>query len=91
MLKHCKGLHSVDEKEELLSSALELAQSIAPNLNLHEVCQQFADLHAYRAIIELCVVYAKKIDPENVAEYYYNDGQQPNPEQLDTYSYYSRR
>lgn len=81
----------MDEKEELISSALELAQSVAPNLNLHEVCQQFADLQAYRAVIQLCVAFVKKIDPENIADYYYNNGQQPGSDQLDSYNYYTRR
>lgn len=53
-------------------SALQLCKNIAPNVNLPEVCKQFTSLKAYKAVIELCTHCARKIDPERIAESYFN-------------------
>lgn len=89
MLKTAKILQNIDEKEELVTSALQLCKSVAPNINLHELCEQFASLNAYHAVTDLCVTCAKKTDPDNIAEYYYKNSN--DAAQQDSYAYYANR
>ncbi|GJQ73093.1 Nup154 [Trypoxylus dichotomus] len=88
ILKSAKTLQNIDEREELIRSALELCCTVAPNINLFEICQQFTVLKAYHAVIELCALCAKKIDPENVALHYYKKNEIGDRE---GYQFYSKR
>lgn len=71
MLKSAKLTANVDEKEELIVSALQLCKSVANAINLHVICSEFTALKAYHAVLDLCVSCAKKADPENAAERFY--------------------
>ncbi|KAL3272939.1 hypothetical protein HHI36_014397 [Cryptolaemus montrouzieri] len=88
MLKASQGTQNSDEKEDLITSALALCKSIAPNINLHEVCVQFTNLKAYKAVIDLCYTCALKIDPDRIAEHFYK---QRNEADDEGFSYYCRR
>lgn len=85
---HISGTHNSDEKEELITSALNLCKSITPNLILREVCIQFTNLKAYKAVIELCYVTALKVDPDRIAEHFYKQRDEADDEGL---NYYCKR
>lgn len=89
MLRLAKTLHSTDEKEELIAAALHLCKSVAPNINLHQICQLLESLFAYYAIIDLCVHCAQKTDPDNIAEFYYKNGNDAGHQE--SYNYYVKR
>lgn len=71
-------MESISEKEEYVTSALQLCKSVAYNINLHEVCSAFTMLKAHSAVIDLCVSCAKKVDPDNLGECYYKSQVQGN-------------
>jgi nuclear pore complex protein Nup155 len=73
MLKSSRSIQNIDEKEDMVMSALELCKSIAPNINLSGICKQFVSLKAYHAVIDLCITCAKKVDPDNVAGHFYKN------------------
>lgn len=73
----------------MLVSALQLCKNIAPSVNLPEVCKQFTSLKAYKAVIELCAHCAKKLDPDRIAETYFNS-EETNGDQ-DGFNMYQRR
>ncbi|XP_048522615.1 nuclear pore complex protein Nup154 [Dendroctonus ponderosae] len=75
LLKTTRAVQNMDEKEVMLTSALQLCKNIAPNVNLPEICKQFVSLKAYKAVIELCSHCGRKIDPDKVAENYFNSNE----------------
>lgn len=81
-------MQNLDEKEELIRSALELCKSVSPNINLFEICQQFTILKAYHAVTELCTLCANKIDKDNIAQHYYTKSEVGD---RDGYQFYSKR
>lgn len=89
MLKSAQMLQNYEEKEEVIVAAMQLARSVAPNINLHEICQQLVSLNAYHAATDICVTCAKKVDPDGVAEYFYKNGTEVR--NTDNYNYYSQR
>ncbi|XP_018320831.1 nuclear pore complex protein Nup154 [Agrilus planipennis] len=88
ILKGARTIQNKNEIEEMLCTALSICKSVAPNINLREICQQFVSLGAYNAVLDLCVDCAKKIDPDNIGEHYYKNGEQREHED---YHLYSRR
>jgi len=48
---------------------------VAPNLNLSAACAKFIGVHWYEGVLELCLAYAAKVDPKDVALHYYNNGE----------------
>ncbi|KAB0800462.1 hypothetical protein PPYR_06202 [Photinus pyralis] len=89
LLKIAKTTPSVSEKEDLIISALRLCKSVSPNLNLYEICQLLISLTAYHAIIDLCVDCAKKVDPDNMADFYYKNSN--DAVNQDSYNYFLKR
>ncbi|KAH0999149.1 hypothetical protein HUJ04_005994 [Dendroctonus ponderosae] len=68
LLKTTRAVQNMDEKEVMLTSALQLCKNIAPNVNLPEICKQFVSLKAYKAVIELCSHCGRKIDPDKIQQ-----------------------
>ncbi|XP_060525435.1 nuclear pore complex protein Nup155 isoform X2 [Cylas formicarius] len=89
LLKSTRTVQNVDEKEEMVLSALQLCKNIVPNINLPEVYKQFTALKAYKAVVELCAHFAKKIDPDKVAENFY--GNEDNAADKEGFAYYQKR
>ncbi|KAJ8921993.1 hypothetical protein NQ315_008631 [Exocentrus adspersus] len=89
ILKSIRTVQNNDEKEEMLFAALELCKSVAPNININEVCREFTSLKAYKAVIELCHHCGRKIDPEKVAESFYNTDD--NAADQEGFNYYQKR
>ncbi|XP_072403168.1 nuclear pore complex protein Nup154 [Diabrotica undecimpunctata] len=89
ILKSARTIQNVGEKEELLNSALQICKSIGPNLNIGDVCKEFCNLKGYKAVTELCCHYASKLDPENIAEIYYNAPDSTGDQE--GYNYYQNR
>lgn len=73
----------------MLLSALQICKTIAPNVNLAEVCKEFTSLKAYKAVIELCEHCGRKIDPDKVAENFYNAND--NSADQEGFGYYQKR
>lgn len=78
-----------DEKEEMLLSALQICKSIAPHVNLAEVCREFSNLKAYKAVIDLCIHCSRKIDPDKIAENFYNAND--NTADQEGFGFYQKR
>ncbi|CAH1175574.1 unnamed protein product [Phaedon cochleariae] len=89
ILKVTRSIQNIDEKEEMLHSALQICKSISPNINISDVCREFTALKAYRAVIELCSHYGKQIDPDRIAESYYNA--EDNTGDQEGFNFYQRR
>nr|XP_023029758.1 nuclear pore complex protein Nup155 [Leptinotarsa decemlineata] len=89
ILKAARTIQNADEKEEMLLSALQICKCISPNINMGEVCREFTSLKAYRAVIELCMHYGRMMDPEKVAENYYNTDD--NSADQEGFNFYQRR
>ncbi|KAF5299489.1 hypothetical protein FQR65_LT01071 [Abscondita terminalis] len=89
LLKAAKLSPSENEKADNVASALKLCKSVAPNINLQELCQLLKNLSAFHAVVELCVDCAKKLDPDNIADFYFKN--ERGPGQQDSYNYYSKR
>lgn len=90
ILKSTRTCKNVDEKEEMLLSALQLCKTVANIFNLNEICKQFVALKAHQAVIELCGHCAKKIDPEKIAENFYDSNQNSSVDE-EGYAYYQKR
>lgn len=84
-----RTVQNTDEKEEMLLSALQLCKSLGSNINFSEIARQFTSLKAYKAVIELCHYYAQKIDPDGIAEHYYNN--EDNSGDRQGYNFYHKR
>nr|XP_022900276.1 nuclear pore complex protein Nup155 [Onthophagus taurus]XP_022900277.1 nuclear pore complex protein Nup155 [Onthophagus taurus] len=88
ILKSARNLQNIDEKEDLIVSALDLCKSVVPDINLSDICHQFIGLKAYNAVIELCVLCANKIDQKNIAGHFYKNSEQGDQE---GYRFYTKR
>lgn len=89
ILKSTRTIQNNDEKEEMLLSALQICKTIAPNVNLADVCKEFTNLKAYNAVIDLCAHYGKEIDPDKVAENFYNAND--NTADQEGFGFYQKR
>lgn len=87
-MKKAKLQQNADERNELVVTALDICKTVAPHLNLQDICQQFVALKAYYAVVELCICCAKKRDPERFGEHFFQSGERSNQ---DTYKYYVER
>ncbi|KAL0269136.1 UNVERIFIED_CONTAM: hypothetical protein PYX00_006963 [Menopon gallinae] len=89
MLLAAKNSIHVDEKEAKLKAALELCKEVAPNINLSQICQQFAANQFYIGILQLCSVCAVKQDPKNIALHWYKNKEPA--EDIEGYDAYMKR
>ncbi|WAR23622.1 NU155-like protein, partial [Mya arenaria] len=83
----CPSLYSTDDatcsKANEMLQAAKLSQSPAERrqrlmealrpLALSEVCNQFASVHFYEGIVDLCLTMANKRDPQRLALHFYHD------------------
>jgi len=53
----------------------QLYKEVSHPLQLRVVCNQFANVHFYDGIVDLCLTMAKKRDPQNFAIHYYSRGE----------------
>ncbi|KAJ8983036.1 hypothetical protein NQ317_014334 [Molorchus minor] len=89
ILKLTRTVQNLDQKEEMIYSALQLCKSIALNINLAEVCKEFISLKAYKAVAELCFHCGQKIDPDKIAENFYNN--EDNIADQEGFNYFQKR
>ena len=54
---------------------LQLYKEVSPHLNLQQVCEQLSGARHYEGILDICLTTASKRDPQNIALYYYKNGQ----------------
>lgn len=73
ILKLSKNCSNNDERHESLLRALELCCQAAPKLPLPNICQQFTAAGFYEGIIQLCVLFASKLDPNESAYHFYKN------------------
>ena len=53
----------------------QLCKEVAPNLNLQAACSKFYAAQWYEGVLQLCVAFATKLDPKDVAVHYYRNGE----------------
>lgn len=70
ILLRAKSCMNLDEKEELLQSALKLCKEVAPRMSLEPVCQQFVECQFYSGVLELCLCCAERVDPNDTAKHF---------------------
>ncbi|XP_060810852.1 nuclear pore complex protein Nup154 [Amyelois transitella] len=75
LLMFAKQQKNSAEREEMLQQALKLCKDVAPNVNLPLVCSRLVTSGFYSGVVELCVVCASKLDPQNKALHYYKSDQ----------------
>lgn len=57
----------------LFCFVLQLYKNVSQPLRLSEVCTQFASVHFYEGIVDLCLTMANKRDPQRLALHFYNN------------------
>ncbi|RZF37133.1 hypothetical protein LSTR_LSTR015323 [Laodelphax striatellus] len=77
------------ERHNNLEDALKLCKEVAPRINLKDLCSRFVAFRFYEAILELCLVYASKADPKNLALNFYKAGQ-PSDDQVGSKAFKER-
>ncbi|XP_067928624.1 nuclear pore complex protein Nup155-like [Watersipora subatra] len=75
LLQTLKTASTARERTSRLANALALYKEVSPHLNLQEVCQQLSAARHYDGILDICLTTASKRDPQNIALYYYKNGQ----------------
>lgn len=75
LLQAAKVNQNQNEKMTQLNEALKLYKEVSQPLQLPVVCNQFALVHFYTGIVDLCLTLAKKRDPQNLALHYYRSGE----------------
>ncbi|EDV98990.1 GH13295 [Drosophila grimshawi] len=71
-VKNCK---SAIEKQQKLSTTLQMCLNAAPHLPLHSICQQFISVEFYEGVVELSATCASKMDQEEIGIHYYNNNE----------------
>lgn len=54
---------------------LQLYKEVTPNIDLQQICQELSAVRHYEGILDLCLTTAHKRDPQNIALYYYKNGE----------------
>ncbi|XP_062607131.1 nuclear pore complex protein Nup155-like [Saccostrea cucullata] len=75
LLQAAKINKNQNEKMTQLNEALKLYKEVSQPLQLPVVCTQFALVHYYTGIVDLCLTLAKKRDPQNLALHFYRSGE----------------
>ncbi|KAK3595250.1 hypothetical protein CHS0354_010857 [Potamilus streckersoni] len=78
LLQSAKINQNQIERREQLREALKLYKSVSKPLNLPEVCNQFASVHFYEGIVDLCLAMANKVDPHQLALLFHKNDEQPD-------------
>ena len=60
-----------------LCCCLQLYKNVTQPLHLSEVCTQFASVHFYEGIVDLCLTMANKRDPQKLALHFYHNDEPP--------------
>ncbi|KAK6639409.1 hypothetical protein RUM43_007682 [Polyplax serrata] len=89
MLLAAKKCVHVDEKDAKLKAALDLCKEVVPQIDLAQICQQFAANQFYIGVLQICLTCAKKQDPKNIALHWYKNREPP--EDLEGYDAYVTR
>lgn len=73
LVMYAKKKISKEEKEQYLRNSLKLYMEVIPRINLKEVARQYATCQFYDGIVTICLDFARKIDPSDIAvRYYFN-------------------
>jgi len=75
LLQSAKVSQNVQERRHQLTEALSLLKSVSQPLNLGVICQQLTAVHFYLGVVELCLAEARKVDPQQLAVHFYNNGE----------------
>lgn len=89
LLIFAKQQKNPTEREEMLQQALKLCKDVAPNVNLPLVCSKLVSAGFYSGVVEICVVCAVKLDPQDKAVHYYKSDQ-PSQDREGHFIYYRR-
>lgn len=69
------------ERRNNLQEALKLCKRIVPQVNLQIICRHLRATHCYDGIIDLCLLSASRLDPQNLAMHYYCNGERRQDQQ----------
>ncbi|KAI5740100.1 hypothetical protein M8J76_000495 [Diaphorina citri] len=73
LVMYAKKKISKEDKEQYLRNSVKLYKEVIPRINLKEVCRQYAACQFYDGIVSICLDFARKIDPSDMAvRYYFN-------------------
>ncbi|GBP10894.1 Nuclear pore complex protein Nup154 [Eumeta japonica] len=89
LLLFAKQQKNPADREEMLQQALKLCKDVAPNVNMPIVCSKLLSCGFYSGVVELCVVCASRIDPQDKALHYYRSDQ-PSQDREGHLAYYRR-
>lgn len=89
LLLFAKQQQNPSEREEMLQQALKLCMDVAPNVNLPMVCSKLVSSGFYSGVVQLCVVCARRMDPQDQALHFYKSDQ-PAQDREGQFVYYRR-
>lgn len=58
----------------MLEESLQLFMEVSNQINLSATCDRYYELHFYRGLVDLCLSAAQKLDPENRAKSFVDNG-----------------
>ncbi|XP_005105150.1 nuclear pore complex protein Nup155 [Aplysia californica] len=75
LLQAAKVNQNMLEKQHQLQEALSRLKAVNQPLNLSVICSQLASVHFYLGIVELGLNEARKVDPQQLAIHFYQNGE----------------
>jgi len=66
------------ERDWMVQQAVEIAKQIAGSLRLDILVSHLTAVHAYTAVVEICLAAAAKKDPQGLALHFYTTGENPD-------------
>lgn len=71
LVMYAKKSNSNEDRNQYLRDSVKLYKEVIPRINLKEVCRQYATCQFYDGIVSICLDFARKIDPTDLALRYY--------------------
>ena len=62
------------QRDALLEESLQLFMEVSGQINLGAICDKYYELHFYHGLVDLCVSAAQRLDPDNRAKSYVDNG-----------------
>lgn len=75
IINKAKLCQSKKEAESMIEEAVSIFRNIGSRINMEQACTLLQSVHAYRAIVKLVVEISAARDKDNLAIYYYKNGE----------------
>jgi hypothetical protein len=72
------------EKMRMIDEAAALCREVSLNVNLVDMCSEFASVGAFRHLVALCATAARQCDPNGLAYRFYRHLSDNNVDMIDT-------